>query len=49
MLSMDPGVFDRDDLLLFFRGDFTRKTVLAALAAPDVSWVAWKLDERMTV
>lgn len=49
MLSIDPGVFGRDDLLLFFRGDFSRKTVLAALAAPDVSWVAWKLDGRVTV
>jgi DNA-binding Lrp family transcriptional regulator len=48
MLSIDPGVFDRDYLLLFFRGDFTRKTVLAALEAPDVSWVAWKLDGRVT-
>ncbi|AIF84062.1 transcriptional regulator [Candidatus Nitrososphaera evergladensis SR1] len=49
MLSIDPGVFGRDDLLLFFRGDFTRQAVLAALAAPDVSWAAWKLDERVTV
>jgi DNA-binding Lrp family transcriptional regulator len=49
MLSIDPGVFGRDDLLLFFRGDFSRKIVLAAHAAPGVSWVAWKLDERVTV
>jgi DNA-binding Lrp family transcriptional regulator len=49
MLSIGPSVFDRDDLLLFFLGDFSRKTVLTALAAPDVSWVAWKLDGRITV
>lgn len=48
MLSIDPGVFGRDDLLLFFRGDFAKKTALRALAAPNVSWVAWKLDGRLT-
>jgi DNA-binding Lrp family transcriptional regulator len=47
MLSIDSSVFDRDDLLLFFHDDFSRKTVLKAFAAPDVSWVAWKVDGRM--
>jgi DNA-binding Lrp family transcriptional regulator len=47
MLSIDSSVFDRDDLLLFFHGDFSRKAVLAAFAAPDVSWVAWKVDGRI--
>ncbi len=47
MLSIDSSVFDRDDLLLFFHGNFSRKTVLAAFAAPDVSWVAWKVDGRI--
>ncbi|HYY40089.1 MAG TPA: AsnC family transcriptional regulator, partial [Nitrososphaera sp.] len=49
MLVIDSSVFDRDDLLLFFHGDFTRKSVLAAFAAPDVSWVAWKVDGRITL
>jgi DNA-binding transcriptional ArsR family regulator len=49
MLSIDPRVFDRDDLLLFFHSDFSRKTALAALGAADVSWVAWKLDGGMTI
>jgi DNA-binding Lrp family transcriptional regulator len=40
MLMIDSSVFHRDNLLLFFNGDFSRKTVLAAFAAPDVSWVA---------
>jgi DNA-binding Lrp family transcriptional regulator len=44
MLVIDSSVFDRDDLLLFFHGDFSRKNVLAAFSAPDVSWVAWKVD-----
>jgi DNA-binding Lrp family transcriptional regulator len=47
MLSIDSSVFDRDDLVLFFDGDFSRKTVLKAFAAPDVSWVVWKVDGRM--
>jgi DNA-binding transcriptional ArsR family regulator len=49
MLSIDSSVFDRDDLLLFFHDDFSRKTVLKAFAAPDVSWVVWKMDGQMIV
>jgi DNA-binding Lrp family transcriptional regulator len=49
MLLIDSSIFDRDDLLLIFHGDFPRKTVLSALAVPDVSWVAWKLDGGMTL
>jgi DNA-binding Lrp family transcriptional regulator len=47
MLSIDSSVFDRDDLLLFFDGEYSRKTVLKAFAAPDVSWLVWKVDGRM--
>jgi DNA-binding Lrp family transcriptional regulator len=47
MLVIDSSVFDRDDLLLFFHSDFSRKSVLAAFAAPDISWVAWKVDGRL--
>ena len=49
MLSIDSSVFDRDDLVLFFDGDFSRKTILKAFAAPDVSWVIWKVDGQMIV
>jgi DNA-binding Lrp family transcriptional regulator len=49
MLSIDSSVFDRDDLLLFFDGEYSRKTVLKAFAAPDVSWVIWKVDGQMIV
>jgi DNA-binding Lrp family transcriptional regulator len=49
MLVIDSSVFDRDDLLLFFHGNFSRKSALAAFAAPDISWVAWKVDERITL
>ena len=47
MLSIDSSVFDRDDVLLFFNGEYSRKTVLKAFAAPDVSWVIWKVDGQM--
>ena len=44
---IDSSVFDRGDVLLFFDGEYSRKTVLAAFAAPDVTWVAWKVDGRI--
>jgi len=47
MLMIDSSVFDRDDVLLFFGGEYSRKTVLAAFAAADVTWVAWKVDGRI--
>jgi hypothetical protein len=49
MLSIDSSVFDRGDLLLFFHGNFSRKSVLAAFAAPDISWVSWKVDGQITL
>ena len=47
MLVIDSSVFDRGDVLLFFDGEYSRKAVLAAFAAPDVTWVAWKVDGRI--
>jgi DNA-binding Lrp family transcriptional regulator len=49
MLTINPSVFDRKDLMLSFQGDFSRKTVLKVFALPDVSWVAWKMDGQMIV
>jgi DNA-binding Lrp family transcriptional regulator len=49
MLVIDSSIFDRDDLLLFFHGNFSRKSVLAAFAVPGISWVDWKVDGRMTL
>jgi DNA-binding Lrp family transcriptional regulator len=48
-LSIDPGIFGRDDLLVFFRCEWTRKEALRALAAPEVAWVAWKMNGWLTV
>jgi len=47
--SIDPGIFQRDDLLVFFRGEWTCKEALRALAAPEVAWVAWKMNGWLTV
>lgn len=49
MLVIDSSVFDRDDLLLFFHGTLSRKSVLAAFSAPDISWVASKVDGQITL
>ncbi len=49
ILSIDPSVFDRDDLLFSFRDEFTRQDAAKALSAPDVAWVSWKLDGGLTV
>jgi DNA-binding Lrp family transcriptional regulator len=48
-LSIDPGIFGRDNLLVFFRGEWTRKEALRALTAPEVAWVAWKMNGWLTV
>ncbi len=47
--SIDPVVFGREDLLVFFDGDWSREEAEAALDAPDVAWVAWKLDGGITI
>ena len=32
---MDPGAFDREDLMLFYKGDWKREDALKALATDD--------------
>jgi DNA-binding Lrp family transcriptional regulator len=49
MLSVDPSVFDRDDLIIFFDGDYTDLDARRALAAPDVAWVSRKVDGGLSV
>ncbi len=48
-LSIDPSAFDREDVLIFFGGDFTSEDAKRALNAPDVLWAAWKVDGGLTI
>lgn len=48
-LVIDPSVFGRDELIVLFHGERTRQDVAKALAAPDVAYVAWKLEGGLTV
>lgn len=48
-MTPDPGLLGREDLLVFFHGEWTRADAERALIAPDVAWVAWKIDGSLTV
>jgi DNA-binding Lrp family transcriptional regulator len=48
-LWVDPVVFDRQEVLVFFERERTREQVIMALKAPDVSYIGWKLDGGLTV
>ena len=48
-LWIDSGVFNRDDLLVFYEGEWSRQKAMLALTAPDVAWVAWKVDGGLTI
>lgn len=48
-VSIDPAIFGRRDLLLSFGGEFDRDEAANLLTAPDIAWVAWKVDGGVTV
>jgi DNA-binding Lrp family transcriptional regulator len=48
-LYPDPSIFNREDLMLFFRGDWKREDALKALKVDDVVFVTWKLDGALSV
>jgi DNA-binding Lrp family transcriptional regulator len=48
-LRIDARAVDRADAVLLFDGAWTRADAARALAAPDVAWVAWKVDGRLSV
>ena len=49
-LSIDPNVFNREDVLIFFSGEFrTIEDARKAMKVPDVAWTAWKLDGGLTI
>ena len=43
-LRIDPSIFDRDQLVVSFQGEWTRKDLAQVLAAPDVAFAALRLD-----
>lgn len=48
-LTPDPSVLGRQDLIVLFRGEWALSDAERALQAPDVAWVAWKVDGAITV
>ena len=46
MLTINPSVFDRVGIVLYFPGNFKLKSAHTTVAAPDVSWVRLKLDDK---
>jgi len=48
-VSIVPAIFERQDLLVSFDGDWSRDEAMKALGAPDVAWVAWKVDGGVTL
>ena len=48
-LYIDPAVFDRQNLMVFYKGDWTREDALKALSVDDVVFVAWKIDGGLSV
>ncbi len=47
-LWIDPGVFDRQEVLIFFERERAREQVIKALKVPDVAYIGWKLDGGLT-
>lgn len=48
-LTVNPQTLGRQDLLVRFDGEWSRNQAEEALKAPDVVWVAWKLNGNLTV
>lgn len=46
---VDPAVFGREDLLVFFDGDYVREDVVKVLSLRDVAFAAWKVDGGIVV
>jgi DNA-binding Lrp family transcriptional regulator len=48
-LYVDPSVFEREDVMVFFSGNWTRQDIVKALSVPDVAFAGLKLDGGVTV
>ena len=48
-LWVDPAVFDRQEVLVFFGRERSRDEVLKLLREDEVAWIGWKLDGGLTI
>jgi DNA-binding Lrp family transcriptional regulator len=48
-VSVVPAIFGREDLLVSFEKEWSREDAVRASNAPDVAWVAWKVEGGVTV
>ena len=48
-LWVDPAVFDRQEVLIFFGRERFRDEVLELLREDEVAWIGWKLDRGLTI
>ncbi|HEV8594198.1 MAG TPA: winged helix-turn-helix transcriptional regulator [Thermoplasmata archaeon] len=48
-VSVDPAIFRRKDLFVFFGGEWSREDAIRTMEASDVAWVARKFDGGLTV
>ena len=48
-MYIDPNALDRQDLMIFYRGDWMRVDAERALEVEDVAFVAWKLDGGLSI
>jgi DNA-binding Lrp family transcriptional regulator len=49
MLAPDPNIFNREDVILYFNGQWTKADAKKALGAANVFRVAWKVDGGLSV
>ena len=48
-MYIDPNALDRQDLMIFYRGDWMRVDAERALEVEDVAFVAWKLEGGLSI
>lgn len=48
-LYPDPVIFNRNDLMIFYKGDWNQEDALRALSVNDVVFVTWKLDGGLSI
>jgi DNA-binding Lrp family transcriptional regulator len=49
MLAPDPRIFQRDDVVLYYEGEWTREAAARILSLPNIMRVGWKVDGGLSV